>query len=1180
MKKTSLLGAAMGFAALFSCVFLSSCVNEEYEISEEKLDLEITGFQEGIVLPLGQTSRICIGDLMDLLDPEVADFFKKNAQGAYSIGMKGNYELSNELDFLKDVAGLDGIPLDRDFKFSFVNLDVDGLSFGPYEYPYEKYLSEFIKPLDISIPQVNLNAADIPVSLGNYKPSDDMTLSSLKGDEWTIKAATLALNNVIPEFMQNDTPINLKDVQSGVNIQTFDKFDMSENPLSAEVDFELPALVKSVSDVKFSETSRVKFKVKLVNSFFKSGDLVSRIKMDLSDLFHLKDFSGDVLDAEFVLNEKNGYSIENDFYITGMVVDPENDVKDKDGRKVFSKSISVEPEISLEMGNNLTTTTRLIAQHSGDVNVQISVEFMDFTVSDVVMSTNPIDDVEVDSHFEINIPDINLPDVITGVEEVMFSSGSGFDINLLTTGISSVEGLDLSLEHLEVTFPKEILVSGADASGKLIIEGGSLKNGSLSRHIEVLGLRPAAAQNGKVTFGGEISVKASARVTGNNIHTAQLAALDNVVISVNGVGKMDVEDFKAEFAGIEQNIQVDPFLISQPVSKELAELGKVSVDLEGNPAVVIDLDLPETSLPITASSEGLKITFPKMLVFGDALPESFDKATNVLHLTGKIPSDPIVLPIEKLLIEATRTGDEWFVSDQIAVSGGVAIQPATVTSKDVDALTSPDAKVAFNASISELKPASVGIDEYTATINETFGFEGLDLGSLPKELVSIGFVELNNVYLNLAVKAPELKDIVKDADITFNMDLSLPPMIKVEGGRLENGVLQVTGALDEKGEIVIEPLKIVGLDLSEYDLKAEDPFKDVEIGISGNVKVTNATIDLEALQDATLNLQVDGSIKSADSEDGRIMISKVTGRVDYQIDPVVQTLDLSDVISALNSENLSTQLDINRFNLRLEIESNMKIPVQADISIMPYKGDTPGKPVVLNSPVRLNCPDVSGESAFTRLWISNTDKDMPEGYRFLEVDLISMLKDMPDRIDFTISAGTVVDEDIEIMPSLDYVLKADYAAELPIEFGEDFKFEFTEYIDNLPAELGEILTYGSIAIIGDITSSLPVQLEMRLSLLDSKGQAVELADKSGELVIKSCAPDGSPVTTDLNLFLKIKPGADVSDITSLGLYFKATTKGVSGVPVTEDTFVQASLQALIPNGVTIDLSKYLETDKD
>jgi hypothetical protein len=289
---------------------------------------------------------------------------------------------------------------------------------------------------------------------------------------------------------------------------------------------------------------------------------------------------------------------------------------------------------------------------------------------------------------------------------------------------------------------------------------------------------------------------------------------------------------------------------------------------------------------------------------------------------------------------------------------------------------------------------------------------------------------------------------------------------------------------------------------------------------------------------------VDGSINSADSEDGRIMISKVTGRVDYQIDPVVQTLDLSDVISALNSENLSTQLDINRFNLRLEIESNMKIPVQADISIMPYKGDTPGKPVVLNSPVRLNCPDVSGESAFTRLWISNTDKDMPEGYRFLEVDLISMLKDMPDRIDFTISAGTVVDEDIEIMPSLDYVLKADYAAELPIEFGEDFKLEFTEYIDNLPAELGEILTYGSIAIIGDITSSLPVQLEMSLSLLDSKGQAVELADKSGELLIKSCAPDGSPVTTDLNLFLKIKPGADVSDITSLGLYFKATTKGV------------------------------------
>ena len=165
MNKTSFFRATMGFVASTLCVFLPSCVNEEYEMSEDTLDLEVTVFKEGVTLPLGSTEQIKLGDLLDMLDPEVAKYFEENADGAYSVGMKGNYDLSENLDFLKDVADLDGITLDNEFPFSFVDVDMSELSFGPYEYPYEKYISEMFGTIDLKIPTIKPDPIDVTANL-------------------------------------------------------------------------------------------------------------------------------------------------------------------------------------------------------------------------------------------------------------------------------------------------------------------------------------------------------------------------------------------------------------------------------------------------------------------------------------------------------------------------------------------------------------------------------------------------------------------------------------------------------------------------------------------------------------------------------------------------------------------------------------------------------------------------------------------------------------------------------------------------------------------------------------------------------------------------------------------------------------------------------------------------------
>jgi hypothetical protein len=47
-------------------------------------------------------------------------------------------------------------------------------------------------------------------------------------------------------------------------------------------------------------------------------------------------------------------------------------------------------------------------------------------------------------------------------------------------------------------------------------------------------------------------------------------------------------------------------------------------------------------------------------------------------------------------------------------------------------------------------------------------------------------------------------------------------------------------------------------------------------------------------------------------------------------------------------------------------------------------------------------------------------------------------------------------------------------------------------------------------------------------------------------------------------------------MTAIEVIVKADAKGVAGVPLREDSFVKISLNALIPEGVTVDAREFLD----
>ena len=137
---------------------------------------------------------------------------------------------------------------------------------------------------------------------------------------------------------------------------------------------------------------------------------------------------------------------------------------------------------------------------------------------------------------------------------------------------------------------------------------------------------------------------------------------------------------------------------------------------------------------------------------------------------------------------------------------------------------------------------------------------------------------------------------------------------------------------------------------------------------------------------------------------------------------------------------------------------------------------------------------------------------MPSGYEFLQADIPSLLKKIPDSIDLKINAGTDPEHLSTIEPDTEYKLALNYDVVDPFVFGEDLKIKMDytipgesddagentgespeESSNALPPVLGELLNMNALGLGRYIESALPLQLELTMDLLDSHDEIIRAA---------------------------------------------------------------------------------------
>ena len=1158
------LSGVMALSSLLLLSFLTaSCVNEEYDMSEDNLNLEVTPFEDGLTLPLGSTDPIKLKELLKDVD---ADILGVGENGAYSISFNDSFDMTDQLSSLTDLIEIPDVDFSQKVSFQLNDVDVSDVKVDAQDYAFDHELSASVEAPEVSVPSVS-EKFEIAAGLNGYVPD----ASELKLDFEPIRHEdhfmSISEDLHIPADQINDIPIPVEGDLLGDHLTTDSAFELHE---MVPLKISLPKGINSVEDIVLHEGAGMKVTLALKGNFLHSGKLIPKIDVDLHNIFHLEEsYGGDVahLADDFILSEENGYSQTKTYGIASMAVTGNDWVrKNADSELVLDKEFEV-PATGEIIFEDLMTTTRHI-EYDRSIDMEFTVEFINLQIDDIVMGVDPIE-ISQNNNVAMSIDNLEVPEEIKEITDVTFTAESGLDIVVKAQNIDKVKGLEAELETLEISFPKELKVEGADSDNKVVVRDVDLAKG-VTRHVKISGIALPDPVNGKISFNKDIEVKALANA-GGKVHSADLPAkaADDVKVLVDVVSSLEVADYKVAMSGYDYDLDIEPNSIKVEIPEAIADLDEIVVYPEGTPVVTISFDIPELALDVAPSAEGLNISFPQILRFKE-LPASYnyDLATNSITLRGTFPAE-VELPVEKLVLVPVQdpADGKWYAEGDVCVNGGVSMVAGVLSKAEVESLTAPGKKISVVAHVPEIVPSTIALDSFETSIREEVELDILSAEDMPAELVALGRIELDNALINISLDASALPEL-GSASLSVDLAVDLPDMIKVTGADA-SGNLQLSGKIDDKGMIVIDPVKVEALDLTGMDLK--NGIKDVVI-IDGTVKLSDASLDIDEWLKKDLEIDFKASLKD-------IEIAKLSGKVDYKVDPVVESVDLSDFSSALGEMGAEANFDFYHAHLALEVVSNLGVPVEAEVELVPYYNGKADASKTVPATLVLQPAESADQIVVSKFWLANNDERMPAGYTFVKADILSILNDMPEKLEFRLNAGTDPERESVLEPSADYILSAVYLFELPLEFGEDFEITYKTEIPELPAIIGSLLSKGSkVKLAGEIVNSLPLCLDLRLNFLDSNGNVVPLAEGCGVQSIAACNLDASASKTPLDIVIGLKEGVSAPDIASLQLEFNANAAGVAGIPVTEDAYLQAMLQLVLPEGLTVDLSEIMNND--
>lgn len=469
---------------------------------------------------------------------------------------------------------------------------------------------------------------------------------------------------------------------------------------------------------------------------------------------------------------------------------------------------------------------------------------------------------------------------------------------------------------------------------------------------------------------------------------------------------------------------------------------------------------------------------------------------------------------------------------------------------------SQDFTVYAGSSGSEEGRINVQFEEFNEECAYRFSFED----AKEDGLVSISSVDFENTYLLPRVHLEADKSI--PASMMLSLEVIVPEKYVFEDSPAVNGTtVTFEGSVTSSGDVDFQPVTMESIEL---DLGEGEPFEFEDVFVVSNLSISVAQSEMEEFDGAVLTVSPGVAFGG---DDGMLHPSSFYGKVDIELDEIVEQILLDDIPQYLKGEDVYLDFTSPYATVSLKTNSGVPIVMEADLAPVFNSGEGQSVSVTLESPVSY---DENTEETVNYWLASESPADLPSDYQWVSADIKGLLSRIPDRLDISVRPYSNVDseEDHFIDCNASYNFSGEMGFVLPFSFGDGLYVPVRDTLDNMPEEIGTALTNADIMLNGTVHSSFPVALKLSGYFLNSSYQALYIEIPEQE--ISAGGSDGTQTTSQLNITVPKSPKAEEIAY----LVFQFEIQNGTGVQISENSTVQITdISAGIPGGLTLDLNQ-------
>lgn len=443
-----------------------------------------------------------------------------------------------------------------------------------------------------------------------------------------------------------------------------------------------------------------------------------------------------------------------------------------------------------------------------------------------------------------------------------------------------------------------------------------------------------------------------------------------------------------------------------------------------------------------------------------------------------------------------------------------------------------------------------------------------------KDIDSIIFKNVE-ILVNAHLDLVGLRKINHDVDVKY--DLTYPAKYHVVsdgkplGGRIsgENRIVCMSALVDRNGNVDFPEMKVTSVvfeDFSEYDLDFKDVFR------LDNVVCCISPSDIDCI-DQSSPAEFRYEVFMGTRDEDRFLPDRIYGLFDYESDPLQLSVEMDEIPDFIKADEVIA--DFYNPYIKLIAETNSTIPFSQDLSVDYEINDFKSKPLE----VSLDIPytDDPSVDASGKYWLSARDRvPLEEGYEWIPVDIPSIFKRIPDRLNLSVKVKSDIEKSGHLIDlNAVYNVNEDLHCIIPLSFGSKLNLPVTSTIENIPPALTRIIEQTDFVLGGTIVSMFPVNVRVNFIFQDAAGNDLDI--NVAPQTVESITQEGVPVETPL--YIDISRTDLPSQIDKIVVELTLLPGRKPGIPLSQDAFLKAELNARVPGGVNVDLDDLKNDDE-